>query len=224
MQANKGTIFLDEIGEMSPMMQTKLLRVVQEREIQRVGSDQTMKVDVRILAATNRNLEEDVASGKFREDLFYRLNVVTLKVPPLGERLEDIPLLTQYFLDKYAEKNRKQIKGFTPLAMDILIKYGWPGNVRELENAVERAVILALSDYISEKELPLSVTKSYPAEETMVLAPRPVSEHQSLEEIEREAILRTLEEMGGNKSETARKLGINRRTLYKKLERLGATP
>jgi two-component system response regulator HydG len=223
MQANKGTIFLDEIGEMSPMMQAKLLRVIQGREIQRVGSDQMIKVEVRILAATNRNLEEDVASGRFREDLFYRLNVVTLKVPPLKERQEDIPLLAQHFLERYGEKNRKQIKGFTPLAMDILIKYGWPGNVRELENAVERAVILALSDYISEKELPLSVTKSYPADETMVLTPRPISELQSLEEIEREAILKTLEETDGNKSETARKLGINRRTLYKKLEKFGVT-
>jgi two-component system response regulator HydG len=142
MQANKGTIFLDEIGEMSQAMQAKLLRVIQEREIQRVGSEETIQVDVRILAATN---------------------VVTLRVPPLRERQDDIPVLAQYFLKQYSEKNRKRIKGFTPVAMDMLLKYDWPGNVRELENAVERAVILGPGDYMTEKELPLSITKAYPS-------------------------------------------------------------
>lgn len=221
MQANNGTIFLDEIGEMSPMMQAKLLRVIQDREIQRVGSDETIKVDVRILAATNRDLQEDVSTGKFREDLYYRLNVVTLKVPLLRERVEDIPLLAQHFLNKYAEKNRKRIKGFTPLAMDMFIKYEWPGNVRELENAVERAVILLPGDYISEKELPLSITQSYSPENLEVAFQSNTASTQSLEEIEKMAILATLEASGGNKSETARKLGINRRTLYKKLEKFG---
>ncbi len=221
MQAHKGTIFLDEIGEMSLMMQAKLLRVIQEREIQRVGGDQTLKVNVRILAATNRILEEEVLSGKFREDLFYRLNVVAVKVPPLRERMDDIPLLAHYFLNKYAATNRKQIKGFTPISMDMLLKYNWPGNVRELENAVERAVILSLGDYINEKELPLSLTKSYSFEpkvpESLKSAPGAVS----LEDIQKQAILKALEETGGNKSETARKLGINRRTLYMKLEKFG---
>jgi two-component system response regulator HydG len=221
MQANKGTIFLDEIGEMSPMMQAKLLRVIQDREIQRVGSDKAIQVDVRIVAATNRDLEEDVSSSKFREDLYYRLNVVPLMVPPLRDRLEDIPLLAQHFLDKYAEKSRKRIRGFTPLAMDMLLKYEWPGNVRELENAVERAVILLSGDYISEKELPLTIAQSYIKEGSTTDLGRNVIQLQSLEDIEKVAILAALDAAGGNKSEAARKLKITRRTLYKKLQKFG---
>ncbi len=223
MQANRGTVFLDEIGEMSPIMQAKLLRVIQEREIQRVGSDETIKVDVRILAATNRDLQKDVSSGKFREDLYYRLNVVTLRVPPLRERHEDIPLLAQHFLEKYSEKNRKSIKGFTPLSMDMLLKYDWPGNVRELENAVERAVILGPGDYITEKELPLSITKAYPRAEGVDRPTRVRKQPQSLDEVEREAVLAALGAAGGNKSETARVLGITRKTLHKKLRKYGVT-
>jgi two-component system response regulator HydG len=221
MQANKGTIFLDEIGDMSPVMQAKLLRVIQGREIQRVGSDTTIEVDVRILAATNRDLQEEVSSGKFREDLYYRLNVVTLRVPPLKERQEDIPLVAQHFLNKFAEKNRKQVKGFTPLAMDMLLKYVWPGNVRELENAVERAVILLQGDFITEKELPLSITQSYPHLGVSGIPSKVFAQPQSLEEVEKEAILNTLEAASGNKSEAARKLGITRKTLYKKLQQYG---
>jgi two-component system response regulator HydG len=221
MQANRGTIFLDEIGEMSFTMQAKLLRVIQEREIQRVGSDTTLRVDVRILAATNRDLLEEVASGKFREDLFYRLNVVTLRVPPLRERFEDLPLLARHFLDRYADTNRKQVKGFTPLAMDMLLKYAWPGNVRELENAVERAVILVPGDYISEREFPLSITRSY-AQMTDATPPQtPSTQNHSLDEVEREAILATLKATAGNKSEAARRLGITRKTLHKKLHKYG---
>ena len=223
MQANKGTIFLDEIGEMSSVMQAKLLRVIQDREIQRVGSDFTLKVDVRILAATNRDLQKDVSAGKFREDLFYRLNVVTLRVPPLRERVEDIPLLAQHFLETYARKNKKRIKGFTPLAMDMFLKYDWPGNVRELENAVERAVILGLGDYITEKELPLRIAKAYPHGEEIDIPPTVSKEPRSLEEAEREAVLTALNASGGNKSETARLLGITRKTLHKKLQKYGAT-
>ncbi len=221
MQATNGTIFLDEIGEMSPMMQAKLLRVTQDREIQRVGGDGMIKVDVRIVAATNRDLQKDVSSGKFREDLYYRLNVVTLRVPPLREHLDDIPLLAQHFLDKYGERNRKRIKGFTPVAMDMFLKYDWPGNVREFENAVERAVILLPGDYVSEKELPLTITQSYSQENSSIAFRSDITQPQSLEEIEKEAILAALEGTGGNKSETARKLGINRRTLYKKLQKFG---
>ncbi|MFN2366249.1 MAG: sigma-54-dependent transcriptional regulator, partial [Desulfurivibrionaceae bacterium] len=146
--ADKGTIFLDEIGETSAAMQAKLLRVIQEREIQRVGGEETLSVDVRILTATNRNLEEDVKNGKFREDLFYRLNVVTLRIPPLRERQDDVPLLAQHFLAKYATKNHKRVKGFSPLAMDMLLKYPWPGNIRELENVIERAVILLPDEHV----------------------------------------------------------------------------
>jgi two-component system response regulator HydG len=221
MQADKGTIFLDEIGETSATMQAKLLRVIQEREIQRVGGDETLNVDVRILAATNRNLEDEVKNGKFREDLYYRLNVVTLNVPPLRERQDDISLLAQHFLEKYTEKNRKKVKGFSPLAMDMLIKYGWPGNVRELENTVERAVILLTGDNITEKELPSNITEPYSEVSEWVEQPKPIAANRPLEDIEKEAILATLEATGGNKSETARRLKINRKTLHKKLKDYG---
>jgi two-component system response regulator HydG len=221
MQANKGTIFLDEIGEMSSTMQAKLLRVIQEREIQRVGSDAALKVDVRILAATNRDLAEEVASARFREDLFYRLNVVSLRVPPLRERQEDIPLLAQHFLDRYSDKNGKRVKGFTPLAMDMLLKHSWPGNVRELENAVERAVILVPGEYITERELPLSITQSYPHSKEAPPPQTASSRPQSLDEVEREAILSVLGATEGNKSEAARRLGITRKTLHRKLQQYG---
>ena len=221
MQADKGTIFLDEIGETSAAMQAKLLRVIQEREIQRVGGEDTLQVDVRILAATNRDLEDEVKNGKFREDLFYRLNVVILRIPPLRERQDDIPLLAQHFLEKYAEKNHKQVKGFSPLAMDMLLKYAWPGNIRELENTIERAVILLPDEHITDKELPSTITESY-AEKSDVAAPPPqVAANRPLEEIEREAILATLKDCEGNKSETARRLGINRKTLHIKLKAYG---
>ncbi len=220
MQADKGTVFLDEIGETSPAMQAKLLRVIQEREIQRVGGEETLSVDVRILAATNRKLEDEVKNGKFREDLFYRLNVVTLRIPPLRERHDDIPLLAQHFLAKYAEKNHKQAKGFSPLAMDMLLKYSWPGNVRELENTIERAVIFLPDEYITEKELPATITEAY-AEESDWVQSSPIVANRPLEEIEKEAILATLEDSGVNKSETARRLGINRKTLHKKLKEYG---
>jgi two-component system response regulator HydG len=221
MQADKGTIFLDEIGETSATMQAKLLRVIQEREIQRVGGDETLNVDVRILAATNRNLEDEVKNGKFREDLYYRLNVVTLNVPPLRERQDDISLLAQHFLEKYTGKNRKKVRGFSPLAMDMLIKYEWPGNVRELENTVERAVILLTGDNITEKELPSNITEPYSEVSEWVEQPKPIAVNRPLEDIEKEAILATLEATGGNKSETARRLKINRKTLHKKLKDYG---
>ena len=220
-QANKGTIFLDEIGEMSPIMQAKLLRVIQEREIQRVGGDATIKVDVRILAATNRNLQQEVADGKFREDLYYRLNVVTLNVPPLRDRRDDITLLAQHFLEKYAQKNRKRVKGFSPVAMDMLLKYEWPGNVRELENALERAVILLAGDYITEKELPLSITQTYSDQNGWMPLQSATRGSLALVEVEKMAIIAALEEAGGNKSEAARRLGINRKTLHKKLKDYG---
>jgi two-component system response regulator HydG len=212
-------MFLDEISEMSVAMQAKLLRVLQEKEIQRVGGEEVLRVDVRVMAATNRDLKAEIEGGRFREDLYYRLNVVTLAVPALRERREDIPLLAQHFLDSFAEKNRKQIKGFTPQAMDRLVRYHWPGNVRELMNAVERGVILCRGDYVSEMDFPLSVSdvpvqEQEPAREEL-LADLP------LEEVEKVTILKTLESAGGNKSETARRLGITRRTLHKKLKKYG---
>ena len=211
--ADKGTIFLDEIGEIPLAMQAKLLRVIQERELQRVGGDQTVKVDVRILAATNKDLKQEVEEGRFRQDLYYRLNVVALQLPPLRDRGEDIPLLAMHFLKRFAESNGKTVKGFTPAAMDRLLKYSWPGNVRELENAVERAVVLLVGEYISERELPPGLADGDDAP-----PPRKTDfGNMTLEDIERMAVLDTLEQVGGNKSEAARRLGINRKTLLAKL-------
>jgi two-component system response regulator HydG len=222
MQADRGTIFLDEIGETSSTMQAKLLRVLQEKEIQRVGGEETLKVDVRIIAATNRDLEKDVAEGKFREDLFYRLNVMPLNVPPLKERRDDIPLLAQHFLKKFADKNRKTIKGFVPLAMDVLVNYDWPGNVRELENAIERAVILATGEHITETQLPLNITEQYDdLEKRSTGATQILDGTHSLQDIEKEAILAALSASNGNKAEAARRLGVTRKTLHNKLKAYG---
>ncbi len=222
MQADGGTIFLDEIGETSATMQAKLLRVLQEKEIQRVGGQEVLKVDVRIVAATNRDLRVEVKEGRFREDLFYRLNVMPLNVPPLRDRQDDIPLLAHHFLTFYAEKNRKSAKGFSPLAMDILLKYDWPGNVRELENTVERAVILLTGEHVTEKQLPMNIVEQHPGVETRVNIPAANPDGtRSLGDIEKEAILATLNATDGNKSETARRLGITRKTLHNKLKGYG---
>ena len=218
-QAEGGTIFLDEVSEMSPAMQVKLLRVLQEREITRVGGDEVIKVDVRVIAATNKNLIREMEAGRFREDLYYRLNVVTINVPPLRERKEDIPLIAQHFLTLFAEKNHKSIKGFTPQAMDRFLKYNWPGNVRELMNAVERGVVLSRSDYLNEEELSLVLRNHMPTEEVSLLKIR--ADDMPLEAVEKEAIVKTLEMAGGNKSEAARRLGITRRTLHTKLKKYG---
>jgi two-component system response regulator HydG len=220
LQAEGGTIFLDEIGEMSPAMQAKLLRVLQAHEIQRVGGQETIGVDVRVLAATNRVLEEEVKEGRFREDLFYRLNVVTLAVPPLRERAEDIPLLVGHFLAKFAARNSREVAGVTPRGMDLLIHYPWPGNVREVENAVERGVILMRGDYLDEENLPIAIRRW--ADQGLATAMSERKEAPStLEEAEREVIFRTMEETGGNKSEAARRLHITRKTLLAKLQRYG---
>jgi two-component system response regulator HydG len=218
-QAHGGSLFLDEISEMSFAMQAKLLRVLQEREITRVGGEEVIKVDVRMITATNKDLLQAIEAGRFREDLYYRLNVVTLGIPPLKERREDIPLLAQHFLKMFTEKNRKQIKGFTPHTMDRLLKYDWPGNVRELMNTVERGVVLSRSEYLDEGQMPLDLNSEssrngMPGMET-------ISEELPLEEVEKATILKTLESAGGNKSETARRLGITRRTLHKKLKKYG---
>ena len=213
-QADGGTLFLDEIGETSPAMQVKLLRVLQEHELQRVGGQETLRVDVRIIAATNRHLEEEVRKGHFREDLYYRLNVVQLVVPPLRERAEDIPELAQYFAEKFAEKNRRQLESITPECMRLLCRYPWPGNVRELENAIERGIILMRGNHLTEKSLPITVQKY-----THTEAEQPEAEAgaDSLLAAERKLILHMLEQTGGNKSEAARRLGITRKTLLNKL-------
>jgi len=219
LQAHGGSLFLDEISEMSLAMQAKLLRVLQEREITRVGGEEVIKVDVRMITATNRDLLQEIEAGRFREDLYYRLNVVTLGIPPLKERREDIPLLAQHFLKLFTEKNHKQIKGFTPHTMDRLLKYNWPGNVRELMNTVERGVVLSRSEYLDEGQMPLDLNgessrNGMPEIET-------IPAELPLEEVEKATILKTLDSAGGNKSETARRLGITRRTLHKKLKKYG---
>lgn len=210
-QANGGTIFLDEIGEISPQMQVKLLRVLQQKEIQRVGSDETLHVDVRIIAATNRILEEEIQKGTFREDLYYRLNVVTLDVPSLAEREGDIPILAQHFLTVFAKKNNKDIKGFTPKAMDCLIKHEWRGNVRELENVIERACILTYGEYIDTEQLPNLLQNLHAKKDEF-------ENITTLEEMEKAFILKTLKEYDDNKSETAKQLGISRKTLHTKIK------
>lgn len=215
-QADNGTLFLDEIGEMPLALQVKLLRVLQNGEIQRVGSDKVKIVDVRIIAATNRNLQKEVEAGRFREDLYYRLNVIALEVPALRERKDDIPLLAQKFVENFARANRKSIKGFSPQAMDMLMRYDWPGNVRELENAMERAVILAVGEYVTERSLPLAIQQMTG---NTAAVPSGILANKSLDDIEKEAISATLAETADNKSEAARRLGITRATLHSKLKK-----
>ena len=216
--AHSGSIFLDEIGEMALTTQAKILRVLQEREFEPLGSTHTAKVDTRVIAATNKNLAEEIQKGSFRQDLYYRLNVVTLEVPPLRDRREDIPPLADFFLKRYAEKNRRHIKGFSPRAMDVLMRHGWPGNVRELENVVERAVIMARGEAVTPGEFPdgLKDLDDDAGEAGLELTPG-----RSLREVEREMIVRTLEETGGNRTHAARLLGISRRTLQLKLKEYG---
>jgi two-component system response regulator HydG len=221
-QAHKGSLFLDEISEMSLAMQVKLLRVLQEREITRVGGEEVIKVDVRIIAATNKDLMQEIKAGQFREDLYYRLNVVALDLPPLRERKEDITLLAQHFLETFSEINHKNIKGFTPQAMDRMLKYDWPGNVRELMNAVERGVVLSTAEYLDEEELPI-IIKDMPLPEEGVSG-GVIPSVMPLDEVEKATILKTLETTGGNKSEAARRLGITRKTLHKKLRSYGVMP
>lgn len=220
-QAHGGSLFLDEVSEMSLTMQVKLLRVLQEREITRVGGEKVIPVDVRVITATNKDLLQLVKEGSFREDLYYRLNVVGLEIPPLRTREDDIPLLAQHFIEMFASKNKKEIKAFTPKAMDSLLRYDWPGNVRELMNAVERGVVLAQSEYLDDTDLRIFHEGSHENSGPVMLShetPRP------LEEVEKETVLRTLESTGGNKSETARRLGITRKTLHKKLKKYGVMP
>ena len=216
--ADRGTLFLDEIAEMAPATQAKILRVLQEKEFEPVGGTRTIQVDTRIISATNRNLDTEIAAGRFREDLFYRLNVVMIKVPPLKNRSADIPLLADYFLDGYAKKNHRSLKGIRPRAMDLLLRHAWPGNVRELENVIERGVIMARGDMLGPEHLPNTLQ----GQEAEKPAKQPVlASGRSLKEVEKEMILKTLEDMGGNRTRTAKILGISRRTLQLKLKEYG---
>lgn len=222
-QAGGGSMFLDEVSEMSLGMQVKLLRVIQEREVTRVGGGDILPIDVRIIAATNQQLRDLVQDGRFREDLYYRLNVVNIEVPPLRLRREDIPLLAQSFLERFAGQNEKQVDGFTPHAMEELIRYEWPGNVRELMNVVERGVVLARGDYLDFESLLLTAQGLEPAA-ISGNSTGAVEEEPTLDNVERATILKTLEATGGNKSEAARRLGITRKTLNNKLRKYGLMP
>ena len=209
--ADGGTLFLDEVGEMSLKVQVKLLRVLEKGEFERVGGEKTLKVDVRLITATNRNLEKEVSEGRFREDLFYRLNVITIHLPTLRERKDDIPILSNFFVIKYTKKYKKEIKGFAPEAMEALCAYHWPGNVRELENVVERAIVLCKKNTISVEHLPGNVV---PDKDDMSVIKIPVG--ISLKEAEKEIIQKTLQMTHGSKKEAAKILGIsNRKIEYK---------
>ena len=217
--ADGGTLFLDEIGEISPAIQVKLLRFLQEHEFERVGGTQTIKVDVRVIAATNRDLPSEVAKGRFREDLFYRLNVVALETPTLRERRTDIPALAGFFLDRYARENGKTITGFAPDTLEWLVNHDWPGNVRELENAVERAVVLCTGDLIEPKQLPATVRPA-----RIDTAGAPQIPGATLADIERYAILETLKATGGSTSRAAEILAISPRTIQYRLHEYNAAP
>ena len=228
--ADKGTLFLDEVGEMSGSSQVKLLRVLQEGEIERLGSNQPVRVDLRLVAASNQDLEQLVKEGRFREDLYYRLNVIHVQVPPLRERAGDIPLLANFFLRRYAAKNDKPVEGITGRAMDALGRHGWPGNVRELENVIERAVVLSSDAVIDLDDLPgsLSGLSSVTSEQTVDGRGVYLQVGTTLEEAELVLLRETLKATGGDKNLAAKLLGVATRTIYRKLgaleEKDRATP
>lgn len=213
--AHTGSIFLDEIGEINQNVQIKILRVLQERKFERVGGEQTINVDVRVICATNRNLEEEVKAGHFREDLYYRLNVIHIHVPPLRERKEDLPLLISSFLEEFNQENGKNIKGFSSRAKSCMYKYDWPGNIRELRNCVESAVVMCSGDEIQLDDLPPAVSASTGVESIQV--PMGIT----LDEAEKIVTTETLAQNSNNKSRTAEILGIGRKTLQRKLQEWG---
>lgn len=216
--AEAGTIFLDEIGEIDPATQVKILRVLGERSFERVGSTKTIHIDVRLVAATNRDLKKLVDEGKFRDDLFFRLNVVPIRMPPLRERTEDIPLLVRAFLAEFNRENGVNVRGFTQEALDRLLAYSWPGNVRELRTAVEHAVVLCRGDEAGLRELPSAVRGA----EAAPSAGAPLGgEELSWEDSEKRLIIKALEQTGGNRAEAARRMHMSRRTLHRKLNQYG---
>jgi len=221
--ANGGTLFLDEIGDVPASIQVKLLRVLQEREITRVGGTKPFKIDIRLVSATNKDLMEEVEAGNFRQDLFYRLHVVPIHLPPLRDRRSDVPLLAEHFLTKYCRENNKDIKGFSPEVMDQMMAYGWPGNVRELENIVQRIVTFEESDIATTESLPTNFRQQVEHHERLFR--EGVEDLEVMvDEVERHHIVRMLRQTGGRRTETARRLGIDRRTLYGKIKKYGITP
>lgn len=218
--ANKGTLFLDEIGELTPAIQVKLLRVLQEREFERLGGTETLGVDVRIVCATQRDLKKEVQKGGFREDLYYRLNVVPITLPPLRERKDDILLLSSHFLKYFSEQHKKTIKGFSIEAKELLLKYSFPGNVRELENAVERAVVLGKADEIQPWDLPEEVSGIGDSLKAIQNIGNCENLSKALKDFEKQYIIKVLEETKGNKSLAAKMLGVSRKTLWEKCKML----
>jgi DNA-binding NtrC family response regulator len=214
-EASGGTFFLDEVGDLSAAGQAKLLRVLQEGEIRRIGSNESIRVDLRIIAATRRNLADLVSAGRFREDLLYRLNTVTILLPPLRERPEDIPVLAEFFLARYGDQKEVPVTSFSSTAINTLVEYSWPGNVRELEHVVERAVALAPHAILSIDDFSIEVLQKNGAPDRVDMLPG------SLKALQKEQVLKMLESTHGNKERTARLLGISRRTLYRLLERYG---
>ncbi|MFP4179928.1 MAG: sigma-54-dependent transcriptional regulator [Spirochaetaceae bacterium] len=210
--AHTGTIFLDEIAEINQQVQIKILRVLQDKKFERVGGEETLEVDVRIISATNRDVYKEIEVGRFREDLYYRLNVVNIHVPPLRERKDDIPLLAAAFLKEFAEENNKPIEGFEPKARNAMYTYKWPGNIRELRNAIESAVVMCKGNLISQEDLPPSVVSG--AEDNHIKVPVGTT----LEDAEKDIIRATLHHENGNKSRTAEVLGIGRKTLHRKIQ------
>jgi transcriptional regulator with GAF, ATPase, and Fis domain len=206
--ADGGSIFLDEIGTLSPAIQSKLLRVLQEREFEPLGAERTQHVDVRVIAATNRDLKQMVSEGKFQEDLYYRLNVIPIEIPPLRERREDIPALIDHFVEKHRQRTGKRIDGIDPAASDLLQRYEWPGNVRELENTIERAVVLSTSPVLT-----TTAISTLGASSPQTSALPSLRLHQNLEWVERETIRRALEQSGGVKKDAAESMGISQRAL-----------
>ncbi|MFP4329392.1 MAG: sigma-54-dependent transcriptional regulator [Alkalispirochaetaceae bacterium] len=213
--AHSGSIFLDEIGEIEQSVQIKILRVLQEKKFERVGGEETLEVDVRIISATNRDLKEAIDEGRFREDLYYRLNVVNIHIPPLRERKEDIPLLTSAFIKEFAQENEKPVEGIDPKARSALYNYPWPGNIRELRNSIESAVVMCKGTIITPDDLPPSITRDN--EDDYIR----ISLGSSLADAEREIIRSTLAAQNGNKSRTAEILGIGRKTLHRKVDEYG---
>jgi DNA-binding NtrC family response regulator len=224
--ANGGTIFLDEIGDMSRTLQVKLLRVLQDRTFEPVGSSKTVKVDVRVVAATHQDLEEAMARGRFREDLFYRLNVIPIEVPPLRERREDIPLLVHHFLDVVNQEKGKQIEGLRPDAMELLVDWHWPGNVRELENVMERMVLLKGEGELGIEDLPEAVRdhRDAPRARAPRIPSSGIAYNELVGDFETDLILQALEQTGWNKNRAAQLLGLNRTTLLEKIKKKNLEP
>jgi len=214
--ADGGTLFLDEVGELEPLIQVKLLRALEERAFERVGGTKTLHVDVRLIAATNRDLKKLVKEGKFRDDLFYRLSVVAVDLPPLRERREDILLLVKAFLDEFRRESGKPVRELTPEALNLLLAYDWPGNVRELRNAIEQMVVLARAERLTARDVPPQVRGG--ADLTRISV---VRTGMTVEEAERQLIVQALKETGGNRTKAAQKIGISRRTLHRKLKEYG---